>query len=1113
MEQKSVADWRAMVRRWAKPSVCLEQDERFQVQKLAEIGKSAMRTELLAQAGRATGPVILSIFADAKPLTMRDRRWYKVGNTKFTREGGVPRKLFGIRQFLLCKDGQQAWHCKQYFRDPFPLVSEKHYQLLECIRANGLPFLHELRPGGCVNITSIHLDGGVYFSLAKKFNAMVDVEARQTCHDESRIHQLRFLLQQWVVGNKCCEHVAHKAFEWAIMPKLEHRYEEKVVDMHICCASLRTGFGQLQTALPRFMSESMKLRARENDKDLVKEFWGIFSHLTPDAIHELTELDLWHDGTNLLVDDMYALREDVMGRVASAVMAAAKIKNYTSSRMLSQGEACSGMTASQCLGLDDWVDVAKIVADSDWHIKGYKKRMQDDLRVHSAIATLVSRVGNRFVLELFKDDRLLKHPEYQQNVVDNIRGLSELSSFVYGRLAVGACRNATTAVDLLDDTMVAANILGAYVWFNAFRLVAAPPWAWTQGDIKGNLLQAMQEPKPACNLTAAKIWTMLHCGFDIEEVADAVAALRNVSWATHIIEQFHAAPGMMSKLHGRYGPETILARSVVYNLNPMLSPEEDTTLARLDAQLDRVAKRRCTTSATALFNQDARMSLADLESPPLRSEGKENNSIVMPQIAALLRASSTDVKCTYKKMAAEKRREQVTETEIEMQRIRTNIKDHVTKKCLVDADRPLVRSSASRLTASTVQGMMSDMLPDSRWSRKRVRDSRAHAREIPLPTNEELQKIYESINCPEFTEEKLDQGRLVWARPIAERRQLLRHTAFLLGPRGEHGMWMFAMATLRPINVIFTKLRLKARAFECSSIARGSADTFWEEELNFHAWLFETDFEYDDASSITVPLGAEWHMLPGVTWSHNSTLFCDHEPMPFFEHAPCMLPEKGEKDKEEQEDDLSITEGKDLADLLTLFPWAAERYLERAPKPMMASSDGPPRTRATRPPGLADPLALTDAEIAGILARVERKRVELDDIFSGMLAPEFKVVPRGGVNTFKACGMAIDSIRGQGSSEQSASWCERYGLAKTATFAVLTYTMELAEHLAGAWCHKMNFFWHIWEESGGDLDFVYTKDSIESYEPTTEFHLILMEVREGDAHFRRVQEILYLRPS
>ena len=286
-----------------------------------------MKGELLAQASTATGLLILSIFAAAKLRSMRDRQCYKVGQSKFSREGVVPRKLFGFRQFLSCKDAQQKWHSKQYFRDPFPLVSEKHYQLLECIKANGLPFLRDVRPDGGVNIISIHLDGGVYLSLAKKLNAMVDLEARQACHDKLPSHQFRFLLQQWVVGNKCCEHVAHKAFEWAMMPTLEHCYEQKTVDMHICCASLRTGFGQLQTAMPRYLRDKMKFRPSENDKRLVKAFWGIFSYLSPCAIQELTELDLWHDGANLLVDDTHALRPDVLDRIASAIMAVSKIKN------------------------------------------------------------------------------------------------------------------------------------------------------------------------------------------------------------------------------------------------------------------------------------------------------------------------------------------------------------------------------------------------------------------------------------------------------------------------------------------------------------------------------------------------------------------------------------------------------------------------------------------------------------------------------------------------------------------------------------------------------------------------------------------------------------------
>ena len=58
------------------------------------------------------------------------------------------------------------------------------------------------------------------------------------------------------------------------------------------------------------------------------------------------------------------------------------------------------------------------------------------------------------------------------------------------------------------------------------------------------------------------------------------------------------------------------------------------------------------------------------------------------------------------------------------------------------------------------------MFSDGSWSRKRVFDLCAQAREIPLPTSEEMQNIYESIKCPEFTEEKLGQGRMGGPGPL-----------------------------------------------------------------------------------------------------------------------------------------------------------------------------------------------------------------------------------------------------------------------------------------------------------------------------------------------------------
>ena len=66
-----VSDFLACVSRLARPSTCLSPAERYDVQKLAEVGKHAMRTQFMQAARDANGPVINRIFADAKPLTMR----------------------------------------------------------------------------------------------------------------------------------------------------------------------------------------------------------------------------------------------------------------------------------------------------------------------------------------------------------------------------------------------------------------------------------------------------------------------------------------------------------------------------------------------------------------------------------------------------------------------------------------------------------------------------------------------------------------------------------------------------------------------------------------------------------------------------------------------------------------------------------------------------------------------------------------------------------------------------------------------------------------------------------------------------------------------------------
>jgi len=163
----------SLVERLTHPWACLDKKCRSNAQRVVEICKHVMRTEFESAIRRATGPIIQSIFADAKPLAMRCRKVFQIGDVRFSREGGAPKKLLGIRQLLQSQAADGRWQCAKFFRDHFPLSSETHWQLLECIKANGTSHLCELRPQSGVNITSLHVDGGVFLSLAKKTECFI----------------------------------------------------------------------------------------------------------------------------------------------------------------------------------------------------------------------------------------------------------------------------------------------------------------------------------------------------------------------------------------------------------------------------------------------------------------------------------------------------------------------------------------------------------------------------------------------------------------------------------------------------------------------------------------------------------------------------------------------------------------------------------------------------------------------------------------------------------------------------------------------------------------------------------------------------------------------------
>ena len=147
-----------------------------------------------------------------------------------------------------------------------------------------------------------------------------------------------------------------------------------------------------------------------------------------------------------------------------------------------------------------------------------------------------------------------------------------------------------------------------------------------------------------------------------------------------------------------------------------------------------------------------------------------------------------------------------------------------------------------------------------------------------------------------------------------------------------------------------------------------------------------------------------------------------------------------------------------------------------------------------------------------IFDRVAQKRLELSVLVCHVERHESRVIPRGGVSTFESCGLIIDGIRGEGTSDDCDDWCHHYGLNLTVTYSVALYGMELATQMATAWCHKTNYFWDIWVAFGRDLSFLYQARDAEQYEATPEWSAIAAACRPTDKHYARVQALRDLRP-
>lgn len=126
----------------------------------------------------------------------------------------------------------------------------------------------------------------------------------------------------------------------------------------------------------------------------------------------------------------------------------------------------------------------------------------------------------------------------------------------------------------------------------------------------------------------------------------------------------------------------------------------------------------------------------------------------------------------------------------------------------------------------------------------------------------------------------------------------------------------------------------------------------------------------------------------------------------------------------------------------------------------------------------------------------------------------FHVKLLGGDWLYSQKGLVYDCFCGEvRESSPAHPWVKQYGLNWYARFNISLYGEDGSDWLARSWCHKMEYFYARWEESG-DPKYKYTPGVIAGYVPLAEF-----EAYEATAYAKkpavqaRLRELKALQPK
>ena len=401
-----------------------------------------------------------------------------------------------------------------------------------------------------------------------------------------------------------------------------------------------------------------------------------------------------------------------------------------------------------------------------------------------------------------------------------------------------------------------------------------------------------------------------------------------------------------------------------------------------------------------------------------------------------------------------------------------------------------------KLTESELR-TMGEMFADPALQDRSVKKLRELARVAPPPPSAAVQQAMRNI--PIYQGQTLPQ-RPAWLSPVCWHRAFFQNCALRFATR-EGNIWVkFLYATQSPIFAAFCVMQEEEHYVEMVQLSASNWDAVGAQHYQHR---FTMDFgairpwhELPLVAEDAIHVVKDVHYLSGTSWASVSELV----PLP---EVLSWLPEPSQPQQREKQSPKVPPQAE--AEILAKHPFL-KAFVESQEPP---STPSPQSNRAAQKEETTESGPLTDDQLQEVFDAMERKRQEWADDevpYDG----EFKVSLVGGAWLMKQRGAAFDAWRGavrQGSPAEA--WCVQYMLPQTASFSINLYTEQEARAMAQGWCHRMYYFFSLWQ-SQGDPGYKFTDQDVAAYKELPAF--AGMARNASGAQLARIEKIRAIRP-